>query len=512
RGVQQWDAVTVKKGMTFARFDKEAGPRRPRGSDILFTFAGTAGYSMDGKLLAVSMGESGVGVWDVASGKTKKLYGPDAADKEKEIGFGGESLPYAFAFAPHGNILAVSTSGGAIKLWDAATGKALRSWVWHQGAAKPQSPDGLPNQVGMLSLAFSPDGKTLAGGGVHNMFDGLPQSTIILWEAATGKERLRVRTPIKSSSNDDFGFELELLFSVFDNMPMALTFSPDGKQLMVGTFTGLHVIDALTGKDVISFSGRQMVGRTATFSQDGKLLFVGKADGTVRIIDAANGRLVRDLPAHTEAVLTLALSANGKTLASGSSDSTVLLWDVAEITKPVAGDKVTVTAKEMETLWTDLASTDAAKAYQSINALASAPAVSVPFLKTKLKPIAPADPKVLQQLLEDLNSEKYPTREKATVELEKLGDLARAALYERLKANPPLEMKQRMEKLMSKLNGPVESAQTLQALRAIETLERIGTPEAMGVLTALANGAAGHRITEDAKESVQRLEKQMKKR
>jgi len=50
----------------------------------------------------------------------------------------------------------------------------------------------------------------------------------------------------------------------------------------------------------------------------------------------------------------------------------------------------------------------------------------------------------------------------------------------------------------------------LQSLRGIETLERIGTRPALAVLSTLAEGAAGHRVTEDARAAVQRLQKQLK--
>src|SRR5439155_11904998 len=97
---------------------------------------------------------------------------------------------------------------------------------------------------------------------------------------------------------------------------------------------------------------------------DGKLLFVGRVDGTLRLLDATNGRLVRDFVGHQEPIYSLALSKDGKTLATGSNDSTVLLWDVAELTKPLTVAKVTPTAKELEALWQDLGDADAAKAYQ----------------------------------------------------------------------------------------------------------------------------------------------------
>jgi hypothetical protein len=44
-------------------------------------------------------------------------------------------------------------------------------------------------------------------------------------------------------------------------------------------------------------------------------------------------------------------------------------------------------------------------------------------------------------------------------------------------------------------------------LRAVETLERMGTPVALQVLEALSQGAPGHRVTEDARAAVERLKR-----
>jgi WD40 repeat protein len=501
QGVSLWDSKGATKPRAFAKFE-DKGPRNPRGFDFFAIFISSMAFSSDGKLVAFSLGENGAGVWDVAKGTPLKRYGPEP-DKENLAGGGGFGT--AFAFSPRGNLFATSAPGGVIKLWDAAEGKHLRSWQWH--SATPVRPEfGNQNDSGMLALAFSPDGKTLAGGGAYNMSDGMPQTVVILWETATGKERLRMRGNIKGLGNDDLG--LEFIFQILDQMAFSMSYSPDGKHLIVGTFNGLHVLDAVTGKDVVSFSGRMMLGKTATFSHDGKLLFVGRADGALRIIDVANARVLRDVPAHDEPLLALAVSPDGKTLATGSNDSTVLLWDVADLTKPGGpGIPAKITAKDLDGLWKDLADDDAGKAFKAIAAMTTAPAETAQFLKAQLKPVAPVDQKVLEKLMDDLNSEKYVVREKANVELEKLGDLAGPLLKQRLAAKPSLEMRQRIEKLIAKLNGPVQSPQVVQALRAIEVLERIGNREAMETLTVLAKGAPGHRITEDARDAAERLER-----
>jgi len=167
-------------------------------------------------------------------------------------------------------------------------------------------------------------------------------------------------------------------------------------------------------------------------------------------------------------------------------------------------------AKQLEKLWDELASDDAAKAFKAMGQMAGVPAETTALLKSKLKQVEPADPKMLQKLLEDLNSDQYNIRQKASVQLEKMADLAGNALREKLESKPSLEMRKRIEALIDKLDGPVTLPELLRSLRAVELLELIGTPEARQVLEPLAKGAAGHRFTEAAQGAVTRLDKRLK--
>jgi hypothetical protein len=211
------------------------------------------------------------------------------------------------------------------------------------------------------------------------------------------------------------------------------------------------------------------------------------------------------VPGHLEPVLSLTVSPDGKTLASGSADATVLLWDVAEISKPATVAKVALTPKDLAALWTDLASSDAGKAFQAILKLSASPHDTVAYLEQRLRPVPAPDPKVVAQLFNDLDHPKFQVRDKATLDIDKLGDLAKPELQKRLAGKPSLEMRQRMEKMLAKLNGPITAPETLQLLRAVEVLERIATPEALATLRILAKGADGHRLTEEARDAISRL-------
>ena len=127
------------------------------------------------------------------------------------------------------------------------------------------------------------------------------------------------------------------------------------------------------------------------------------------------------------------------------------------------------------------------------------------FLKDRLKPVAPPDGPRLKQLLVDLESDNAGLRDQAAAVLEQLGDVAVPLMRERLKAKLPLETQKRVELVLQKIHDRGPSAADLQGLRALEVLRLVGNEAAQALLQNLAAGAAGHRVTEEARESLRRL-------
>jgi hypothetical protein len=68
--------------------------------------------------------------------------------------------------------------------------------------------------------------------------------------------------------------------------------------------------------------------RALAFTPDGKLLFSGSADKTVKSWTVPEGMFQRSLVHHTDAVEALAVSKDGKLLASGGADRTVRFWSL----------------------------------------------------------------------------------------------------------------------------------------------------------------------------------------
>src|SRR5438309_1868007 len=80
---------------------------------------------------------------------------------------GHKSMVFSVAYSPDGKTLASGSNDATIRLWDVATGKERATLQGHKDLVR--------------SVAYSPDGKTLASGS--------NDATIRLWDVATGKER-----------------------------------------------------------------------------------------------------------------------------------------------------------------------------------------------------------------------------------------------------------------------------------------------------------------------------------
>jgi hypothetical protein len=164
---------------------------------------------------------------------------------------------------------------------------------------------------------------------------------------------------------------------------------------------------------------------------------------------------------------------------------------------------VDLTPAELEALWADLAD-DAAKAHRAMGKLTAGPARSVPFLRTKLKPVIAADPQRVAELVRDLDSEEFARRKQASEDLAKLGEGAAAPLRKALDQRPSLEVRKRLEDLLAQTEAL--TPQRLRALRSLEVLEHASGTEARQLLRALANGVSGAWLTREAEAALKRLE------
>lgn len=402
-----------------------------------------------------------------------------------------EEFVHFMAFSPDNRLLA--TVGGSakteksyVRLWQVATGQEVQSFE------------------GGGPVAFSPDGKCLACGTLLSKENGgWVQGMRVL--ASFKSDRQSIRIWDLSSGKKVRQFETLAV----EGHVHTLLFAPDGRTLAYHTQddSAFHLWDVVTGKKRpfrphLPKDQKTIAG--FAFSPDGKTIATGGWDGIVRLWEVATGKERRALAGHIGYVNCLAFSPDGKKLASGSQDTTALIWDLSGR----GGGKAPAGGVNFPSLWRDLAGGDAATAYRRIWQGTALPHETVAWLSKQMKPVTAVPDRDLQQALDDLDSPAFPVRKQAEDQLERWGEQIIPVLRKRLEGKPSLEVRQRGEQLLKKLEGPVTHPDLLQALRAVEVLEQIGTTEAQRVLDTLAQGATGARLTEEAKAALHRLARQ----
>ena len=116
-----------------------------------------------------------------------------------------------------------------------------------------------------------------------------------------------------------------------------------------------------------------------------------------------------------------------------------------------------------------------------------------------LEAAARVDAQKVNGWIADLDSEQFAVRQAAAANLLKVGEQAVPALRELLASSPPLETRKRAEDLVNRLTGGTLTSEQLRTVRAVEALERMGTPEARGLLQKLSEGAPGTLTTREAR-------------
>ena len=251
-------------------------------------------YSPDGKLLAVT---TSVGVWLYDAQKLKEL----------NVISGHNDMIYTIAFSPDGQVLA--TAGGTWMLGNVCVGdSAIR--LWDVGTAE---------QIGILdkhgaivkSIAYSPDGKTLASGGYWN--------TIHFWDVERQKQKSTLREHSCAVG--------------------CVAFSPDGLFLasscMADVYMGerdrtIRLWNVSSYRQVALLEGHTDFIPSLAFSPDGRYLASGCKANIIRLWAIPGGKLTATLEGHNESVFSVAYSPDGRRLASGSGGGVILVWDMEQ--------------------------------------------------------------------------------------------------------------------------------------------------------------------------------------
>jgi WD40 repeat protein len=326
-------------------------------------------FSPDGKVLASGGWDDTVRLWDVKTGRELRKI---AAHK---------AMVGRVVFSKDGRILASRGAlDSSVKLWDPVTGTLLHQfvglsninpWRFNHDLALAISPDNktvaatarnalvffdiasgaelkrLPAHVYGITVAYSPDGKLLASGGVD---PGKDVYSLRIWDVKTGKELRKCKLPKNEpptylawdpNKNGKLAAVVaEDVMHVFDAKtgkevtrlghywPSRVVYVRGGKMLAsAGSGPAIRFWDAATGKELLrEYAGHQSGVTAVAITKKGQRVASGGGDG-IRLWDPATGKLVRTLPVKG-GVSCLAFAPDGRTLAFGGLDRTVHVWDV----------------------------------------------------------------------------------------------------------------------------------------------------------------------------------------
>ncbi len=238
-------------------------------------------FSPDSKILA--SGERGkILLWDAHTAELKKTIDGHKSGVSKVI------------FAPDGRTLAGSTHN-VIKLWNLHTGELIKTIQGHTSHIN--------------SIAFSPDGTMLASGSGYRNGDG-GDNTIRVWNIRTGKQRSIYKNFVREHQENPLPFT-SVAFSP-DGKTVAgidrseeiqlwdvgtgkrktkvknykgistFTFSPNVPTVVcTASGSNIYVWDVETGKHKSTFTGYTNIVTSLVYSTDGTTLVSGSEDGTV---------------------------------------------------------------------------------------------------------------------------------------------------------------------------------------------------------------------------------------
>jgi WD40 repeat protein len=283
-------------------------------------------WAPDGKTFASAGNDGAVRIWDAASGK-----------EVRQINMRGNWFN-TLIYNSDGKYLVAGGGDGGIHILDATTGRDVRTLTT---TFQP-----------IMALALHPDDGTVVtlavGSNTSRVSDWTTGKIVRQAGEALGKP-LFVRQALSPDGRRYGAWALPDLLTVWDADGKELfhaptqfkamdgfSFSPDGKTLAMSSAAASQIAlwDVDTGKELRRLEGVRVSGSALTFSPNGKYLAGKGADGEVHIWGAASGKDLRRFELPLARLVptqignnSLVFSPDGKTLA-GAHGFAIHLWEV----------------------------------------------------------------------------------------------------------------------------------------------------------------------------------------
>ncbi|NJL92134.1 MAG: WD40 repeat domain-containing protein [Coleofasciculaceae cyanobacterium SM2_1_6] len=224
------------------------------------------------------------------------------------------------AFSPDGKTIATANDNKTVALWN-FQGQVLQPLTGHVA---------IVNGYNVTSVAFSPDSKIATA-------DGEGNGTVTL-RNRNGRREKTLRFNLK-------GQKLETIVDVPPHLreleafafPISsVAFSPDGKTIGTAGLDGkvkLWNLEKQVRKlldhssPVTTLRVHSSPVTSIAFSPDGKTIASGSDDKTVKLWNL-EGKVLKTLNDHSSRVTSVTFSPDGKTIASRADDGTVKLWNL----------------------------------------------------------------------------------------------------------------------------------------------------------------------------------------